>query len=66
MIKNARKNRSLLDNNDEAETILIHKDLLEEINSLMTQKSKEADLWVKHSDKGKYSISTQMFSKVGS
>ena len=43
MIKNARKNRSLLENNDEAETILIHKDLLEEINSVMTQKSKEAN-----------------------
>ena len=43
MIKNARKNRSLLENNDEAETILIHKDLLEEINFVMTQKSKEAN-----------------------
>ena len=31
-----RKNRSLLENNDEEETILIHKDLLEEINSVMT------------------------------
>ena len=43
MVKNARKNRSLLENNDEAETILIHKDLLEEINSVLTQKSKEAN-----------------------
>ena len=43
MIKNARKNRSLLENNDEAETILIHKDLLEEINFVMIQKSKEAN-----------------------
>ena len=31
MIKNARKNKSLLENNDETETILIQKDLLEEI-----------------------------------
>ena len=43
MIKNARKNKSLLENNDEAETIIIHNDLLDEINSVMTQKGKEAD-----------------------
>ena len=40
MIRNAKKNRFLLENNDEDETILIHKSLLEEINSVMTQKRK--------------------------
>ena len=43
IIKNSRKNRSLLENNDKAETILIHKDFLEEIDSVITQKGKEAD-----------------------
>ena len=35
MIRNARKNKFLLENNDEDETILIHKNLFEEINSVM-------------------------------
>ena len=35
MIRNAKKNRFLLENNDEDETILIHKNLLEGINSVM-------------------------------
>ena len=43
MIRNVKKNRFLLENNDEDETILIHKNLLEGINSVMTQKRKMMD-----------------------
>ena len=43
MIRNAKKNRFLFENNDEDETILIHKNLLEGINSVMTQKHKIMD-----------------------
>ena len=38
MIKNTKKNRFLLENNDEDETIFIYKSLLEEINSVIIKK----------------------------
>ena len=43
MIRNIKKNKFLLENNDEDETILTYKNLLEEINSVMTQKRKMMD-----------------------
>ena len=43
IIRNIKKNRFLLENNDEDETILTYKNLLEEINSVMTQKRKMMD-----------------------
>ena len=45
MIRNAKKNRFLLKNNDEDEMMLIHKSWLEGINSVMTQKRKMMDYY---------------------
>ena len=43
IIRKTKKNKFLLENNDENETILIHKSLLEEINSVMIKKRKMMD-----------------------
>ena len=64
MVENARKNRALENKRDEDELVYINKELLKEIESVLSQKRKYCEVHDEYSYKRKSHSFTQEISKI--